>query len=232
MTSLRKQLIQSCIALAVALVCLVLSFCTFSWFASNRDVSALGFAVQAHVDFGAEICVRPVTNISDNVYTFATDVLATELPKYDKYGIGGDQYEKALVLDITFFSESPKINFSVSASGSFSASGWENAQALSNVVSFFVVTSVNGNQVTVASNEFSFASVQTVNDSDTIVRNESNTIALLSDYDVSDDGTIQHLYVVITYNKAAAEYYCERTSSNVVFENDVTFSIDKAEATV
>ncbi|MGN0783879.1 MAG: hypothetical protein ACI4M0_06020 [Christensenellales bacterium] len=231
MTSLKKQLLNSCIALAVVAACLVLSFFTFGWFASNENVSANGFSVQAHVDFGAEICVRPVTAISDNVYTFSTDVIATELPMYDKYGINVVEYEKALVLEITFFSDSPKINFSVSASGSFQSGGWENAQALSNVVSFFVVDGVSGNVATAAATEFSFASVQTVDGVETIVR-ESPTLTLLSNYDVVGDGTTQHLYVVVTYNVDAVEYYCARTDAEVLFENDIVFNIEKAEETV
>ncbi|MGN1099937.1 MAG: hypothetical protein ACI4S9_06295 [Christensenellales bacterium] len=232
MTSQIKRLIHSCIALSVALVCLVLSFCTFGWFSSNREVTAKGFAVSARTEFGAYLNVHPVTAISGNTYTFATDVIATELPKYDKYGIDAIQYEKALVLELTFVSESDYIDFSVSASGSFSASGWENPQALSNVVSFYPVTAAEENRVTVSTTEYSFVSVQNVDGNDTIVRGESSTLALLSNHNVAGDGTEHRLYVVVTYNEAAAEYYCSRTDSNVNFENDITFNIEKSEAAV
>ena len=231
-TSQKISLAKTCASFAVSLVFLALSITTFAWMASNRTVTATGFSIQARADFSeVGMAVHPVTAIDDanGTYTFLPTTNVTSLPKYDKYQIDAVNYEKALVLDVAFSTSSSAINLSVSASGSFSANAadWGTAQSLSNVVKFFVATSVSETQVSASGEGVAFASVQTVDGVQTVVRTAENEIALLTDFAVTPNEP-QHIFFVVVYNAEVADYYCERTETDVEFANDVTFCINKA----
>ncbi|MGN1039921.1 MAG: hypothetical protein ACI4QL_00665 [Candidatus Fimimonas sp.] len=230
--SAKTMLAKTCASFAISLVFLALSVVTFAWMASNRTVTATGFSIQARADFSeVGMGVHPVTAIDDanGTYTFLPATNVTSLPKYDKYQIDTVTYEKALVLDVAFSTTSSAINLSVAASGSFSANAadWGTAQSLSNVVKFFVATSISETQVSTSGEGVSFASVQTVDNVQTVVRTAESEIALLTDFAVTPNQP-QHIYVVVVYNTDVADYYCAHTELDVAFANDVTFNINKA----
>ena len=242
--SLKKQLISSVISLALIAVFFIASVTTYSWFANSGGVTANGMQISADLAFsGSEVRLCPVTAIDEenNSYTFLSDVPVSSLPKYDKYNIGGSEYERAVVMAVTFSAAAEKINLSLTTESPFSENNIisGNDDYLSNAVSFYPVTSVaatggeSGESVATASGTAqSFLPVtKTVDGTNGYTytfQNKVYTLSIYSDLPVSAQERAHTVYIVMTYNKNMVEYFSSKLKKDVVFKGDITIMLEKA----
>lgn len=220
--------------LAFLLLCASTSF---AWLTSNRKLRSNGMRMEAGaVVREATIKVYPVTQIDGNNYTFDTSLTSTALPKYDKYGIDAKEYEKALVIHISFYSETDAThhyaNLTMVSDTAFpvlSTSEWEakTQDYISNVVSFSTVSGVNGNVATrSAAAAISFLDYDSVNG--TFSKPES-TVSLLQNYALTGGGVPNDIYLIMTYHPQAVDYFCNHTVNEVTYVNDIVFKLDGSE---
>ncbi|MDD6994646.1 MAG: hypothetical protein SPH68_00220 [Candidatus Borkfalkiaceae bacterium] len=151
--SLKKQLISCVVTLFLTAVFLCASITTFSWFASSQNVTANGLNVCPDTSFSdSQVRMCPVTAISGdngNEYEFLSDKPVNSLPKFDKYNIDVSEYERAVVLVVSFTAAATKIDLSLSTSTLFNESeitGGKTDDYLSNVVSFATVGEVRSTE--------------------------------------------------------------------------------------